>query len=717
MVSIEEQISNARQELREGREQLDTRERELTEFRRETETIRAPRRSVSFQLTQLGPARREIEQAGGIERISGRIRQERTTRQGIAKQQGQRIESARKEISSREQELNRIEREVQKARREEDRDRRRQERRARRNNIRVVPDFIPAQRTQREKDIERLSITARAKLTPIRLNKRSEPKKKAREPIRLQKTENFLTQVVSRGLTTFPVPTTRQPPKQFKSFARGFVRPIVGTVEFGANLVTRPISTTKETGAGALQLGKNIKSGEAFRKIVRFAKEDPSGFAGRVAGEVVTFRASSFATAKAGGVFSGAVARTGITGKFNSVRVRELPTGAKEKFIPSAIGDIGLIPEGKGARFSPTDPATVRGAFGFSQKEQEAFRGVQGISTSQRGFLGRFSGKGKIRDRPPPEQGQGLFGTPADPRTGQLQTRVSRLGESPRSAGITDIIRGNVSFRRQGQPQIIVFPKERAGSKGGFQGFTSSSELEVVTRSPSTGGPLEVRRTKKVGVTVIGGAFGRRVPIVEAEFFPARGATRATAKNFGTRATQRTARASQLINTRPRFPTTAITSRLVRPTRGTPTSRAVGPSRGLGISTRPLSRPPRGSSIIRPPPRGPPSRRPPSPPRGPPTRGPPSNFRFGGVPALPTPPPRRPKPFGPALITPRGRSSITLKRVRGRRGPIRQPEAIRPSFTGAIRFNVLGVRGQLKPQLGSTGFLPTVRPVPLRVRF
>lgn len=288
---------------------------------------------------------------------------------------------------------------------------------------------------------------------------------------------------------------------------------------------TNPIVTTKQVKDSLVQLGRDLRSGKVFKDVKQFAKEDPLGFGGRIVGEYSLFRVSQLVEIRGTSLVSTSAARfrpsfRGVSTEriiiegieFQEQRIKNLPK----------VNSIALIPEG--SNFVPRSfqlPASVRGSFGFTAVEQKRFRGTVGVTTSQRGLLPRFRRTAQLTEV---EEGLGLFGTPADPVTKSFQTRISRLGEAPRVAGFRDIIEGQVSFRSS-RPQIIVFPSERVGRKGGFEVLTVrgqqgklSSELEAITKPVRLGGPGQIEKVSKLGVTVVGGPFGKVVPIFEAKF-------------------------------------------------------------------------------------------------------------------------------------------------------------------------------------------------------
>lgn len=298
-----------------------------------------------------------------------------------------------------------------------------------------------------------------------------------------------------------------------------FAKPFINLGEFGYSLVTKPVQTTVATGTGLYQTGKKVVTGQGFPEVGEFARTDPFGFTARVGGELVLSKGIQAVLVRTPSAISATATRLDPT----AAKVIERPlagTPFTESLITNVkkVKEIGLIPEkdpliGKSIPkgIEKTElPATVRGGFGIKRAEQKRFSGVKGLATSQRGLFGMFKKEVPILESEP---GLGLFATPADPITGRLQTRVSRLGEAPRSAGLKDILEGSVSFKGTPKPQIIVFPEERFGS-GSFKAFpkSPSSELEGATKP---GGVLRIK--EKLGKTVIGKGIGRKVDIYEGE--------------------------------------------------------------------------------------------------------------------------------------------------------------------------------------------------------
>lgn len=295
-----------------------------------------------------------------------------------------------------------------------------------------------------------------------------------------------------------------------ETFTLGLATAITGQILFTKNVATQPIKTATAIPGGLLQTSRFVTGGGLAREL-RFG--DPGFIVGRVTGELLVFKA--FQPILVGGppIARGLIAR--VEPGFRPVKLIEIPTipvniKAVVDVPLEKIQPIGLIPVGKIRLEIPKRdlPATVKGAFGTSKKEQAKFIGQIGVVTSQRGLFKLFKRRAKIKET---DTGFGIFATPKDI---VLQTRISRLGEIPAPATFKEILTGDISLFGPGQPQIIVFPKEKVGRIGGFETLGKlTSELEVATLFPR--GPKEIIKIKKLGVTVIG---LRRVPIIEAKF-------------------------------------------------------------------------------------------------------------------------------------------------------------------------------------------------------
>ena len=160
-------------------------------------------------------------------------------------------------------------------------------------------------------------------------------------------------------------------------------------------------------------------------------------------------------------------------------------------------GDIGILTGQPGLEKSPL----IRGAFGFTRKEQAAFKGQRGIvTTSARDLFKTFRPKVKVTE-------PGLFATPSDIATGRALTRTTRLALAEKEASLIDIITGDFSLRK-GKPQIVFFEDITIGKQFKPFGFPSS-ELEVTLPTGAI-----IRKVKTPAVTII---EGRRVPIIKAE--------------------------------------------------------------------------------------------------------------------------------------------------------------------------------------------------------
>lgn len=204
---------------------------------------------------------------------------------------------------------------------------------------------------------------------------------------------------------------------------------------------------------------------------------------------------------------------------------RKTPKGKK------VIRDIELL---TGKRVA-LDRAAIKGAFDFSEKELKQFIGKRGpLTTAQTDLFKSLRNQLKgAKDFKPNEiiktqfdlinkkvftpkelkLKKWLYATPADPKTGIAQTRISRLGlTSGQEASLRDLLRGQASFKK-GKSAIYVFPDEKIFkspgklTKGktvptpdGFVVPLFSSELEVVL-----GKNFIIKRGKKLATRIIDG--------------------------------------------------------------------------------------------------------------------------------------------------------------------------------------------------------------------
>lgn len=99
--SVEQQLQQARGRVSASKDILEERKRELSKFEKEARKIKAPQRTVEFQFG-ISPYRRSIQESGGVERVTGRIKRSR----GKALQQAKSLKGEIKqaEIQIREQE-------------------------------------------------------------------------------------------------------------------------------------------------------------------------------------------------------------------------------------------------------------------------------------------------------------------------------------------------------------------------------------------------------------------------------------------------------------------------------------------------------------------------------------------------------------------------------------------------------------------------------------
>ncbi len=484
---------------------------------------------------------------------------------------------------------------------------------------------------------------------------------------------------------------------EITAFGIGAGTSVLGTLEFGQELVDKPITTIKETVIGIGTIGKKFFTGQLdLSGVSRTIKQEPSfalGFLGAEVGQDILF---GKAVKTVGDIVD--VGRTRLSPKFTPVIDDVIKIRKGEGFF-----DIKLT----GGLSTIDEPLSLQAKL--------AGQRVTGVSGA-RDLFGTIRKRTITVDKPlpfpdaPPLE-RAFF---ADPR-GRL--RVSRLGilEDVKGASLSDILSGDITFKRR-RPQAIVFPdvkvadfpkdlsdigkKLRAGKEltpseqarllkfqltptGEFKpiGFLSK-EPEIVLA------PTEIlKRDELLGVTII---KGKRVEIIGARIG---GASEELAKLQ--RKTQLTTKESQRLQTL-----------LVRETRISPPPSTARFSSPTGVS---------GQVVLSAPPSIPPLRlnqlsftpsvqqvpsfispTPSIPSKVSPT---PTKRQVSPTPRLISPliTPRRRVPLVPSLFIPRPRLRPTtpLKRFTPfpRTKPRRQPtEKPAPQFTVFVRR-----RGEFRP--------------------
>ncbi len=235
-------------------------------------------------------------------------------------------------------------------------------------------------------------------------------------------------------------------PRRVQAFAGGATLSSLLGVTFARRAVTKPIATTKETIKAIPELPLRIIAGVPV--VIATAKAEPEFAAGFVASEV----GQAVALGKvAGAVGKGArVVRTRISPKFKPII--KTPKGKIVK-IPSKISPTGeLIIKISRPVKEITEPLA---------KQVRLAGTTQDIVTAQRGLFGKIT-KRKITVKKPtptpkaPPLEQALF---ADPR-GRL--RISRLGiiDEGTLAKLSDLLKGRVTFKRP-KAQAIIFEQEK----------------------------------------------------------------------------------------------------------------------------------------------------------------------------------------------------------------------------------------------------------------
>lgn len=312
------------------------------------------------------------------------------------------------------------------------------------------------------------------------------------------------------------------------AFGSGLATPVTETAFFVKRAVTQsPLRTGQEVKEGVVSLYSDIRTGELKREILDTFKNEPAFFFGRLTGEIFTFKISQEIFVKTPSTASSIATRFSP----NYLRVsEELVNIGDTTFIKKVIKDIPDIkiefipPKSPDIKdISRLDlPPSIKGAFGYSAKEQSQYLGNIGLATSQRGLKKVFNNIIEIKEI---EKGYGLFATPAE-SSKVFSTRISRLGELPRSPTIKELLTLNFSlFKRTPRSEIFIFPREIVGGKGGFEILTRrgvsgkrTGELEAITPSPNIeGAPKYFEVIKKIGVTTLGKGFGKRTTIYEAK--------------------------------------------------------------------------------------------------------------------------------------------------------------------------------------------------------
>lgn len=219
--------------------------------------------------------------------------------------------------------------------------------------------------------------------------------------------------------------------------------------------------------------------------------------------------------------------------KFGAIKVNGLKLIRPEARLASKVKQFGKIPVGKiskkskkvlrdieniyGRKIDLKRPA-IRGAFGYSAKQQAKYIGKKVIlTTAQQDLFKAVKGIFKPKEF---RLKKFLYATPSELKKGTAQVRVSRLGlGEAEEASFLELLKGQASLRA-GKPAIYVLPKEkifkapkkvlskeRAIKTKGFIVPNFSSELEVVL-----GKGFIIKQGKKLASRRI---EGKSVPIYE----------------------------------------------------------------------------------------------------------------------------------------------------------------------------------------------------------
>ena len=310
-------------------------------------------------------------------------------------------------------------------------------------------------------------------------------------------------------------------------FVSQFIRRTLEVQELPAGLVAliKKPENIKEVPAGIL---------EDVKGTINLIKTSPSEGLARVGADIFTFKIIGRSLK-----VTGKVTKAGATKLFPSrLGVKVSPLGVRIIRKIKKVGQIEIIPprgtklkvkqlgmgkKGKvlrdieliSGKKESLNRAAIKGAYGFSEKELNKFIGKRGaITTAQQDLFKSLRARLKGSKSFDPKEiiktqaelvnkkiftpkelklKKWLYATPADPKTGVAQVRVSRLGlSSGQEASLRDLLRGQASFKK-GKSAIYVFPDEKIFKSPGRltkgvakptpKGFVVplfSQELEVV---------------------------------------------------------------------------------------------------------------------------------------------------------------------------------------------------------------------------------------------
>ncbi len=103
----------------------------------------------------------------------------------------------------------------------------------------------------------------------------------------------------------------------------------VGTLQFGKSLITKPISTLKETGKGLTSTGKSILTGKGAPELGQTLRQEPGYALGRVLGEVAILKGTSVVGRSFSSIRTETPLRSLKTPSFVEYKARVI-TGGKE---------------------------------------------------------------------------------------------------------------------------------------------------------------------------------------------------------------------------------------------------------------------------------------------------------------------------------------------------------------------------------------------------
>lgn len=224
---------------------------------------------------------------------------------------------------------------------------------------------------------------------------------------------------------------TEDPIGVAKGIGAGIGTSLLDTGEFFSNLVTSPLETTKQTAVGLLNIPFMLPEiGERAGSVIKREPGFALGFGGTEVGSILLGSPERFS-------------RTAARIDPRFVKVTE-ETATGEKLL-------------KGLTKSGEDIKVVREGFTEPLTEQIKLAGKKDVLavSGQRDLFGQLFRRDIPVDKPLPFEGASLLEKSffADPRG---RFRPKRAGIDQKTASLTDIIKGDFTFKRA-KPQLVFF--------------------------------------------------------------------------------------------------------------------------------------------------------------------------------------------------------------------------------------------------------------------